>query len=113
MMNKAELERTAAQMGEGVRLVSSEPVKGDTGFEGAKAIFAFDDINKVQVSQGPSMSGGTGTRAIVGADVDDPVRFKLTRSGGTSTLTHQLHRSSPAAARPTDAEPAARPTCRT
>src|SRR5215210_6846279 len=42
MMNKAELERTATRMGEGVRLVSSEPVKGDNGFEGVKAIFAFD-----------------------------------------------------------------------
>ena len=41
MMNKAELERTAKSMGEGVRLVSSEPVKGDYGFEGVKAIFAF------------------------------------------------------------------------
>ncbi len=60
MMNKADLERTAARMGEGVRLVSSEPFKGQNGFEGVKAIFAFDDINKIQVSQGPSMSGGTG-----------------------------------------------------
>ena len=37
MMNKADLEQTAARMGEGVRLVSSEPVKGDNGFEGVKA----------------------------------------------------------------------------
>ncbi len=88
MMNKADLERTAAQMGEGVRLVSSEPVKGDDGFEGMKAIFAFDDINKIQVSQGPSMSGGTGPRARSAEPTsDDPVRFKLTRSGATSTLS--------------------------
>ena len=34
------------------------------------------------------MSGGTGGRdAIRGADHDDPVRFKLTRSGATSTLS--------------------------
>ena len=51
MMNKEDLERTAARMGEGVRLVSSEPVKGDAGFEGTKAIFAFDDINKIQVTR--------------------------------------------------------------
>ena len=87
MMNKADLERTAARMGEGVRLVSSEPVKGENGFEGVKAIFSFDDINKVQVSQGPSMSGGTGTSArSTEPTSDDPVRFKLTRNGGTSTL---------------------------
>jgi hypothetical protein len=89
MMNKADLERTAARMGEGVRLVSSEPVKGENGFEGVKAIFSFDDINKVQVSQGPNLSGGTGGGSARASEPtsDDPVRFKLTRSGGTSTLS--------------------------
>ena len=87
MMNKADLERTAKSMGEGVRLVSSEPIKGDAGFEGVKAIFAFDDINKIQVNQGPSMSGGTGATRSAEPTTDDPVRFKLTRSGSTSTLT--------------------------
>ncbi len=101
MMNKADLERTAERMGKGVRLVSSEPVKGETGFEGVKAIFAFDDINQIQVSQGPSihpnaqsprvgdpgMSGSTsGSMRSNEPTSDDPVRFKLTRNGGTSTL---------------------------
>jgi len=31
MMSKEELERTAASMSEGVRLVSSEPIKSDAG----------------------------------------------------------------------------------
>ena len=84
MMNKAELERMAASMGEGVRLVSTEPIKGEAGFEGAKAIFAFDDINKIQVSQGPSM-GSKGARTAEPTS-EDPVKFTLTRSGGTSTL---------------------------
>ena len=90
MMNKADLERTAERMGEGVRLVSSEPIKGNAGFEGVKAIFAFDDINKVQVSQGPSMGGGSGGASGARSSEpssDDPVRFKLTRNGGTSTLS--------------------------
>lgn len=88
MMNKADLERTAERMGKGVRLVSSEPVKGDAGFEGVKAIFAFDDINQIQVSQGPSMSGSTsGSMRSNEPTSDDPVRFKLTRNGATSTLS--------------------------
>ncbi len=87
MMNKADLERTAKSMGEGVRLVSSEPVKADGGFEGVKAIFAFDDINKIQVSQSPSMGGGTGATRSSEPTAEDPVRFKLTRGGSTSTLT--------------------------
>jgi hypothetical protein len=87
MMSKDDLERTAAAMGEGVRLVSSEPIKGDAGWEGVKATFAFDDINKIQVSQGPSMgASGSRTRSAEPTS-DDPVRFKLTRSGGTSTLS--------------------------
>ena len=88
MMSKEELERTAAAMGEGVRLVSSEPIKGDAGWEGVKATFAFDDINKIQVSQGPSMGGGAASKTRSAEPTsDDPVRFKLTRSGGTSTLS--------------------------
>jgi len=86
-VNRADLERTATRMGKGVRLVSAEPFKGANGFEGSKAIFAFDDINQVQVNQGPSMSGSTDGRVDAEPTSEDPVRFKLTRNGGTSTLT--------------------------
>jgi hypothetical protein len=84
MMSKADLEGAAARMGEGVRLVSNEPVKGDAGWEGVKAVFAFDDINKIQVSQGPMNSI---EKRSAEPTSDDPVRFKLTRNGGTSTLS--------------------------
>ena len=87
VVNKADLERTAARMGKGVRLVSAEPAKAANGFEGSKAIFAFDDINQVQVSQGPSMSGSTDGRVDAAPTAEDPVRFTLTQSGGTSKLT--------------------------
>jgi hypothetical protein len=87
-IDRAELEKTAARMGKGVRLVSADPIKGANGFEGSKAIFAFDDINQIQVSQGPSgMGGGPDPRMATEPSGDDPVRFKLTRSGGTSMLT--------------------------
>ncbi len=85
-VNQADLERTAASMGKGVRLVSAEPFKAANGFEGSKAIFAFDDINQIQVNQGPGMGGGDSRRTSEPTS-DDPVKFKLTRSGGTSTLT--------------------------
>jgi hypothetical protein len=86
-INKADLERTAERMGKGVRLVSAEKATGAHGFEGTKAIFAFDDINEIQVSQDPNLSGGTGGSRSSEPTSDDPVRFTLTRSGGTSTLT--------------------------
>jgi hypothetical protein len=82
MSNREELERTAARMGKGVRLVSTEPAKGANGFEGTKAIFSFDDINQVEVSQDPNMGGRSD-----GAKSESPVKFNFTRNGATSTLT--------------------------
>ena len=93
MMNKADLERMATRMGEGVRLASMEPIKGENGFEGVKAIFTFDDINKIQVSQGPSMGGGARSSEPT---AEDPVRFKLTRNGSTSTLSINFIDKAPA-----------------
>ena len=87
VINREDLERTAERMGKGVRLVSAEKATGENGFEGTKAIFAFDDINLIQISQDPNMSGGTSGRLSSEPTADDPVKFKLTRSGGTSTLT--------------------------
>ena len=87
VVNKADLERTAARMGKGVRLLSAEPAKNPNGFEGVKAIFEFDDINQIQVSQDPNMGGGNSERLATEPTKDDPVKFKLTRTGATSLLT--------------------------
>jgi hypothetical protein len=87
VLNQADLERMAQRMGKGVKLVSSETIKGANGFEGTKAIYSFDDINEIQVSQEPSMSGSTSGRLSTEPTNEDPVKFKLTRSGGTSTLS--------------------------
>lgn len=83
MMNKEDLERAAARMGKGVRLVSTEPVKGANGFEGTRAVFSFDDINQIQISQDPNLGGDN----PAAGKSEDPVKFKLTRNGATSTLT--------------------------
>jgi hypothetical protein len=98
-VNEADLKRTAERMGKGVRLVSAEPAKAGT-FEGSKAIFAFDDINLVQVSQDPSMSGSTdGMMAAPPQPPENPVKFTLTKNaGGTSTLTVQFQDKPGAAA---------------
>jgi hypothetical protein len=93
MMNKADLERAAQRMGKGVRLVSTEAVKGANGFEGTKATFAFDDINQIEISQDPNFSGSTdGRMAAPPSKSDSPVKFNFTRNaGGTSTLTINLN----------------------
>jgi hypothetical protein len=101
VVNREDLERTAARMGKGVTLVSAEPFTGANGFAGTKAIFAFEDINLIQISQdpnihpnaqsprvgGPGMSGGTSGRNTTEPTSDDPVKFKLTRGATSSTLT--------------------------
>jgi hypothetical protein len=87
VINKADLERTAARMGKGVRLLSAEKATGEAGFEGTRAIFAFDDINEIQISQDPNLSGSTSGRLSSEPTADDPVKFKLTRGAGSSTLT--------------------------
>ena len=91
-INEADLKRTAERMGKGVRLVSAEPTKAGT-FEGVKAVFAFDDINQVALSQDPAMSGSTSDTPFGGAappPPENPVKFSLKRNGGTSVLTVQF-----------------------
>jgi len=103
-VNEADLKRTAERMGKGVRLVSAEPAKAGT-FEGSKAIFAFDDINLVQISQDPGPSAGSsdGLMAAPPQAPENPVKFTLVKnSGGTSTLTVQFNDKPGAGAGTTD-----------
>src|SRR5262245_8096084 len=76
IMSDAEFKRTAERMG--VKPVSLTPLK-DKGFEGAKAIFAFDDITKVRVDQDPQVGGAAGK--------ESPIHFTFAKQGGSSVLT--------------------------
>ncbi len=100
MTNREELERTAARMGTGVRLVSTEPIKGANGFEGTKAIFSFDDINQVEISQNPNLGGATNPDRAPAGKSESPVKFNLTRAGGTSVLTINIADRPGGAAKP-------------
>lgn len=90
VINKADLERQAERMGKGVRLVSAEPASAG-GFEGVKAIYAFDDINLVEVNQDPSMSGTSdGQFNAPPPKNESPIKFTLAKNGANSVLTVQL-----------------------
>lgn len=102
-VSQENLKRTAERMGKGVRLLSAEPAKAG-GFEGVKAVFAFDDINQVAVSQDPDLGGSTGGLAPAPPRTENPVQFKLARQGGTSVLTIQFQ-DKPGAAKPDAAPP--------
>jgi hypothetical protein len=85
VFDEADMRRQAERLG-GVKFVSAEPIKAPNGYEGMKAIYAFEDINKVRVDQDPNMSGASGGVSAEPA-TKDPVVFSLARSGGSSVLT--------------------------
>ena len=84
VLNEAEFKRTAERMG--VKPVSLTPIK-QGNFEGAKAVFAFDDITKVRVEQDPQMSGSSSGNLASSGKSESPFKFSFTRQGGTSVLT--------------------------
>jgi hypothetical protein len=85
VLNDAEFKRTAERMG--VRPVSLTPLK-DGAFEGAKAIYAFDDITKIRVDQDPPVSGSPAGAAFGKPESgSSPIRFGFARQGGASVLT--------------------------
>jgi hypothetical protein len=86
VLNEAEFKRTAERLG--MRPVSLTPMK-EGGFEGGKAIFAFDDITKVRVDQDPQLGGRTAGIGGGGGDAggSNPIKFGLARQGANSVLT--------------------------
>jgi hypothetical protein len=56
LFDETKLREQAASFGEGVRFVSSEPVTRD-GLSGARAVFAFDDVRLINMSNRPAGQG--------------------------------------------------------
>ena len=81
MLNEAEFKRVGERMG--VRPVSLTPLK-EGGFEGGKAIYAFDDITKVRVDQDPQVRSAGVTAS---GSSSNPIKFGLSRQGASSVLT--------------------------
>lgn len=94
VLNEAEFKRAGERMG--VRPVSLTPMT-QGNFQGAKALYAFDDISKVRVDQDPQMAGATGGKVSTGGS-NNPIRFALTRQGATSVLTISVNENAAAEA---------------
>ena len=76
------LAQEAVRMGEGVTFVSATPIREDERM-GVKAVFAFENVNALKVSQkvlGESSPMSKPTAA-------DDMRFTLAKKGGRSVLT--------------------------
>ena len=54
LYTREELEQTAREMGDGVRLASVDSVTTSTGGRGYTAGYAFDDINTLNINQSPA-----------------------------------------------------------
>jgi hypothetical protein len=91
MMGEADFEKLAARLGPGVRLVSSEPLtQGD--MQGAKVVFAFDDINEIAIDP-------TGPTSLAADAPREDAAFKLSRlADGAALLTIDM----PEAKKPDD-----------
>ena len=83
LFKEEELRKAADNMGQGVRFVSSKPAKAE-GREGVTAIYAFDDVTKLSVSQGMKAPGGNGSSAKVSNE--SPIVFGLTPGAGGSKV---------------------------
>lgn len=78
----------AAQMGEGVTLLSSSPLK-TAAAEGRSSIYAFRDVTKLRVSQAPPTPAGASVRAggvSVGGGQGGAVTIDLTRTAAGNVL---------------------------
>ena len=77
LFSTSQARQMAAAIGPDVTLVSSTPIKTADG-EGSKAIFAFPDINRLQIKRDSTSAASGGTDGEL-LDVSGQVRFALTR----------------------------------
>ena len=86
MFNESELKEKAANYGEGVKYVSGEKVTMEN-YEGFKAIYSFNDINKVKINPSPDDKMPFGDEMMTNEEkpVDDLLKFNF-KKGDPSTL---------------------------
>jgi hypothetical protein len=87
LYDEKQIREDAAKMGPGVTVVRSEPVTTDWG-KGYHAVYAFDDISKIQVNQNPGdnlpSQMGQGEKSL--SQEPDFLRFNL-KKGNPAVLT--------------------------
>lgn len=99
----AEFQKIAESLGKGVRFVSSTPLS-EGGFEGARALFEFDDVTAIRIQQTPNAGGPMAGKLMTS---NAPVTFGFARRDGNSVLTITFDEKSVANLSPTETKPAA------
>lgn len=78
-LNRDVCAQRAEKMGEGVRLVSVEPVeRPKDGARGVKVVYEFDDITTIALPVEPEQPVGAGLDALRGRTRADPIAFRYT-----------------------------------
>jgi len=86
--SEQQMRDLAAQMGDGVTLLSTRPLRV-AGSEGREAVYAFRDITKLRVSETPAAPGNASVRAgglSLGAGQSAAVSVELSRTPGGNVL---------------------------
>ena len=84
-LSEEEARANAQRFGAGVTLLSTTPVSDDSG-QGRESIYAFTDVNQLQVSQQPGVPEGT-VRELDAASTES-MTLKLTQqANGNALLT--------------------------
>jgi hypothetical protein len=78
-----EAPAKAGQYGAGVKFISAVPVSTDS-LVGYKALYAFEDINALQINQKPENKAGTLEEKAPGNGKAEIIRFKLVKGPVTS-----------------------------
>jgi hypothetical protein len=104
LFSEKEAKEKAAKMGEGVELVSCEPIKNSDA-EGLKATYSFKDISKLKISEISEPPGGGGPGAPKGK-AGPPLTFKFAKQANGNSLITIL---TPPLDTKTDANPGAAP----
>lgn len=85
LCDEDQLREEASKMGEGVRLTSAEPIEeGDK--QGCRAFYAFDDINRLQISQNPGDQMPSGMTPDEQTPTEEVITFSFTPGSPASLV---------------------------
>lgn len=107
MFSDDKLRAEAARLGEGVTYVSSTPIT-DGEMKGVKALYAFTDFNKLELTASPPAVGGEG-ESMKAAGTGSTIDMVLSRAGGSSLITLDMFGGTSAAPDTSDASPGDNP----
>jgi len=88
-MFKTDIEKRAAELGPGVKLVSSQAKTNDKGWKGYIVTFSFADINKLNLTMGGKNEGGGGGMESGKKKKEEPMLLEFRKSPQPAIMFRQ------------------------